>query len=194
MSGSSEKLRDEGTSHKSSSSKPKPSRSKSSKSLSSKSISSKSASSKSTTSGRADVKRVGMGGNSSGWVQYQARLRQSRQIRRSTSKKDGINDSCSSASSKRSTISKHSAASGHSTRSRRSASSKSSKGSHGENRGGTIKSEVVRGDKSSARSTILKSENLNDGEIDDLSDQNIGDRGNEGKLASDDVSIDVNNE
>lgn len=194
MSGSSEKLRDDGMSHKSSSSKDKLPRSKSSKS-----ISSRSTSSKSTSSGRGSTEKLGMGGNSSDWIQYQARLRKSRQVRNGAYNRDGMDDSRSrtskhSTASKHSTLSKHSSASGHSTASKRSTSSKFSKTPKDKNKGGTVRSEVVRGDKSSTRSTILKSKNPSNGAIDDLSDQNIKDMCNEEKLALDDVSIDVNDE
>jgi hypothetical protein len=196
-------------SHRSSSSKSKLSRSKSSKS-----VASGSTSSKSTSSSRASTEKLGMGGNSSDWIQYQARLRKSRQTRKGTSIKNGIDDSCSRTSSKRSTLSKHSTSSGHpksatlskhstsSKHSRRTTYSKHSTSSklpsssdelHGDNKGGTVRSEVVRGDKSSVRSTILKSDDCDEDEIGVLGDQNTEDMCNEEKMTSDDVTIDIDN-
>lgn len=187
MSGSSENSRDDSMSHKSSSSKFKSPRSKSSKSMKSGSTSSKS-----TSTGRASTEKLGMGGNSSDWIQYQARLRKSRQTRNTIYIKHEIDDSCSRASSKRSTLSKHSTSSKHSGRSTSSELPSSRHDLHEDNKGGTVKSEVVRGDKSNVRSAILKSDNRDDF-INSLSDQNIKDIYNYGKMASADVTIDINN-
>ena len=187
MSGSGENSRDDSMSHKSSSSKSKLPSSKSSKSMTSGSTSSKS-----TPTSHASTEKLGIGGNSSDWIQYQARLRKFRQTRNSTSIKNGIDDSCSRASSKRSTLSKHSTSSRHSRRSTSSKFPSSRDDLHEDNKGGTVRSEVVRGDKSSVRSTILKSDDRDDF-IDALSDQNIDEIYNYGKMASADVTIDINN-
>lgn len=152
-------------------------KSKSSSRTTSSKSSSRTTSSKSSKATSYSQGRIG--GNSSDWIGYQARLRKSRRIRKgSTIKSEKSSKSGSKSKSSRSVFS---------------FSESSGRKSKKEDNGGTIRSEAIRGDKSSVRSVISMSKPEDD-VADTGSIATVKDAGNEEnttddvKLASDDAS------